>query len=53
MRDLRQLESLPAIPPLAAHATLRGRGLTVPEIATVLGVSRRTAFRYLALEPMP
>ena len=27
---------------------LRGRGLTVREIATALGVSRRTAFRYLA-----
>ena len=27
---------------------LRGRGLTVPEIAAALGVSRRTAFRYLA-----
>ncbi len=27
---------------------LRSRGLTVPEIATALGVSRRTAFRYLA-----
>ena len=27
---------------------LRGRGLTIWEIATALGVSRRTAFRYLA-----
>jgi DNA invertase Pin-like site-specific DNA recombinase len=27
---------------------LRGRGLTVQEIATALGVSRRTAWRYLA-----
>lgn len=27
---------------------LRGRGLTVQEVATALGVSRRTAFRYLA-----
>ena len=27
---------------------LRGRGLTVQEIATALGVSRRTALRYLA-----
>ena len=30
---------------------LRGRGLTVQEIATALGVSRRTAFRYLATAP--
>jgi DNA invertase Pin-like site-specific DNA recombinase len=30
---------------------LRGRGLTVQEIATALGVSRRTAFRYLASAP--
>jgi DNA invertase Pin-like site-specific DNA recombinase len=30
---------------------LRGRGLTVQEIATALGVSRRTAFRYLAESP--
>ncbi len=29
---------------------LRGRGLTVPEIAAALNVSRRTAFRYLAAE---
>jgi orotate phosphoribosyltransferase-like protein len=27
---------------------LRGRGLTVQEIATALGVSRRTVLRYLA-----
>jgi DNA invertase Pin-like site-specific DNA recombinase len=30
---------------------LRGRGLTVQEIATALGVSLRTAFRYLATAP--
>ncbi len=30
---------------------LRGRGLTVQETATALGVSRRTAFRYLAESP--
>ena len=30
---------------------LRSRGLTVEEIATALGVSRRTAFRYLAKAP--
>jgi DNA invertase Pin-like site-specific DNA recombinase len=30
---------------------LRSRGLTVQEIATALGVSRRTAFRYLAEVP--
>src|SRR3954469_1308231 len=30
---------------------LRGRGLTVQEISTTLGVSRRTAFRYLATTP--
>lgn len=30
---------------------LRGRGFTVQEIATALGVSRRTAFRYLATAP--
>jgi DNA invertase Pin-like site-specific DNA recombinase len=30
---------------------LRSRGLTVQEIATALGVSRRTAFRYLAAAP--
>ena len=32
---------------------LRSRGLTVQEIATALGVSRRTAFRYLASVPAP
>ena len=31
---------------------LRCRGLTVQEIATALGVSRRTALRYLASKPM-
>jgi DNA invertase Pin-like site-specific DNA recombinase len=31
---------------------LRGRGLTVQEIATALGVSRRTALRYLASAPV-
>ena len=31
---------------------LRGRGLTVQEIATALGVSRRTALRYLAAAPV-
>ena len=29
-------------------ATLRGKGLAIPEIANALGVSERTAFRYLA-----
>lgn len=38
-------------PPRRAHE-LRGRGLTVQEVATALGVSRRTAFRYLAGEPV-
>jgi DNA invertase Pin-like site-specific DNA recombinase len=33
--------------PRRAHE-LRGRGLTVREIATALGVSQRTALRYLA-----
>jgi DNA invertase Pin-like site-specific DNA recombinase len=32
---------------------LRGRGLTVQEIATALGVSRRTALRYLAMAAAP
>ena len=31
----------------ARAAELRGRGLTIPEIATALGVSERTAHRYL------
>ena len=35
-----------AAPPRAPQ--LRSRGLTVQEIAQVLGVSRRTTFRYLA-----
>jgi DNA invertase Pin-like site-specific DNA recombinase len=35
-----------AAPPRARQ--LRSRGLTVQEIAKALGVSRRTAFRYLA-----
>jgi len=30
---------------------LRGRGLSLREIATALGVSRRTVLRYLATEP--
>jgi orotate phosphoribosyltransferase-like protein len=34
-------------PPRRAQE-LRSRGLTVQEISTVLGVSRRTALRYLA-----
>ena len=34
--------------PASRALELRGRGLTVQEIATALGVSRRTAFRYLA-----
>lgn len=34
--------------PACRALELRGRGLTVQEIATALGVSRRTAFRYLA-----
>jgi len=37
-----------AIP--ARAQTLRTRGLSVPEIATALGVSPRTVFRYLAEE---
>ena len=37
-------------PPSRARE-LRGRGLTVQEIATALGVSRRTALRYLASAP--
>ena len=37
-------------PPRRARG-LRGRGLTVQEIATVLGISRRTAFRYLGTAP--
>jgi DNA invertase Pin-like site-specific DNA recombinase len=34
----------------ARAQTLRTRGLSVPEIATALGVSPRTVFRYLAEE---
>ena len=37
--------------PLHRAQELRVRGLTVPEITTALGVSRRTAFRYLATAP--
>jgi DNA invertase Pin-like site-specific DNA recombinase len=37
--------------PACRARELRGRGLTVQEIATALGVSRRTAFRYLAEAP--
>ena len=37
-------------PPSRAQE-LRGRGLTVQEIAKALGVSRRTALRYLATAP--
>jgi DNA invertase Pin-like site-specific DNA recombinase len=37
--------------PLGRARELRSRGLTVQEIATALGVSRRTAFRYLAAAP--
>jgi DNA invertase Pin-like site-specific DNA recombinase len=39
-------------PPRRARE-LRGRGLTVQEIATALGVSRRTALRYLAAAAAP
>jgi DNA invertase Pin-like site-specific DNA recombinase len=35
--------------PASRALELRARGLTVQEIATALGVSRRTAFRYLAM----
>jgi hypothetical protein len=38
-----------AHPPRAQ--ALRARGCTVPEIATALGVSPRTVFRYLATVP--
>ena len=38
-------------PPRDGVVTAKGRGLTVLEIATALGVSRRTAFRYLAEGP--
>jgi len=47
----RQRGTTKALPRRARE--LRGRGLTVLEIAAALGVSRRTAFRYLASEPMP
>lgn len=42
----RQPGTTKAMPSRAKE--LRDRGLTVPEIASALGVSRRTAFRYLA-----
>jgi DNA invertase Pin-like site-specific DNA recombinase len=45
----RQRDTTKAQPRRARE--LRGRGLTVQEIATALGVSRRTAFRYLATAP--
>jgi DNA invertase Pin-like site-specific DNA recombinase len=41
----RQQGTTKALPQRAA--TLRQRGLTVLEIATALGVSERTVFRYL------
>ena len=41
----RQKGTTKALPQRAA--TLRQRGLTVLEIATALGVSERTVFRYL------
>ena len=37
--------------PSGRAGELRSRGLTVQEIAKALGVSQRTAFRYLATEP--
>ena len=37
------------VKPSRAHE-LREKGLTVPEIATALGVSQRTVFRYLAVD---
>lgn len=37
------------VKPSRAHE-FRERGLTVPEIATALGVTPRTVFRYLAVE---
>jgi DNA invertase Pin-like site-specific DNA recombinase len=45
----RQPGTTKALPRRARE--LRGRGLAVPEIATALRVSRRTAFRYLATAP--
>jgi DNA invertase Pin-like site-specific DNA recombinase len=45
----RQRGETKALPRRARE--LRGRGLTVSEIAAALGVSRRTAFRYLANAP--
>jgi DNA invertase Pin-like site-specific DNA recombinase len=45
----RQRDTTKAQPPRAQE--LRGRGLTVQEVATALGVSRRTASRYLATAP--
>jgi DNA invertase Pin-like site-specific DNA recombinase len=42
----RQRGTTKALPCRAQE--LRSRGLTVQEIATALGISRRTAFRYLA-----
>jgi len=47
----RQRGTTKAPPPRAQE--LRGRGLTVQKIAAALGVSRRTALRYLATAAAP